>query len=167
VNKLSNTFYLLAILVSTNLNALNFSCFPGVYEGDQNIEPAYEVEYLFLKIESDKEIYEITTSMITHLIIDNFELLPRKILYKQKINVERDSNWYFVLFNNPELEYATNYFQISRKDPSRMYYVIDSLGDRSSLRCRTISENEYKTRLIKIKNDKANAIKESEDANVF
>ena len=34
-----------------------------------------------------------------------------------------------------------------------MYYVIDSLGDYSSLRCRTISENEYKTRLIKIKND--------------
>tara|TARA_B100001093_G_scaffold507395_1_gene567890 strand:+ start:1537 stop:2022 length:486 start_codon:yes stop_codon:yes gene_type:complete len=161
VNKLSNTFYLLAILVSTNLNALNFSCFPGVYEGDQNIEPAYEVEYLFLKIEPDKEIYEITTSMIAHLSYS------RKILYKKKINVERDSNWYFVLFNNPELEYATNYFQIYRKDPSRMYYVIDSLGDRSSLRCRTISENEYKTRLIKIKNDKANAIKESEDANVF
>lgn len=161
MNKLSNTFYLLAILVSTNLNALNFSCFPGVYEGDQNIEPAYEVEYLFLKIESDKEIYEITTSMIAHLSYS------RKILYKKKINVERDSNWYFVLFNNPELEYATNYFQIYRKDPSRMYYVIDSLGDRSSLRCRTISENEYKTRLIKIKNDKANAIKESEDANVF
>lgn len=161
MNKLSNTFYLLAILVSTNLNALNFSCFPGVYEGDQNIEPAYEVEYLFLKIEPDKEIYEITTSMIPHLSYS------RKILYKKKINVERDSNWYFVLFNNPELEYATNYFQIYRKDPSRMYYVIDSLGDRSSLRCRTISENEYKTRLIKIKNDKANAIKESEDANVF
>lgn len=161
MNKLSNTFYLLAILVSTNLNALNFSCFPGVYEGDQNIEPAYEVEYLFLKIEPDKEIYEITTSMIAHLSYS------RKILYKKKINVERDSNWYFVLFNNPELEYATNYFQIYRKDPSRMYYVIDSLGDRSSLRCRTISENEYKTRLIKIKNDKANAIKESEDANVF
>tara|TARA_B100001142_G_scaffold323426_1_gene373472 strand:+ start:2487 stop:2705 length:219 start_codon:yes stop_codon:yes gene_type:complete len=72
-----------------------------------------------------------------------------------------------VLFNNPELEYATNYFQIYRKDPSRMYYVIDSLGDYSSLRCRTISENEYKTRLIKIKNDKAKALKESEDANVF
>lgn len=161
MNKLSNTFYLLAILVSTNLNALNFSCFPGVYEGDQNIEPAYEVEYLFLKIEPDKEIYEITTSMNAHLSYS------RKILYKKKINVERDSNWYFVLFNNPELEYATNYFQIYRKDPSRMYYVIDSLGDRSSLRCRTISENEYKTRLIKIKNDKANAIKESEDANVF
>ena len=161
MNKLSNAFYLLAILVSTNLNALNFSCLPGVLKGDQGIELAREVEYLFLKIEPDKEIYEITTSMIAHLSYS------RKILYKKKINVERDSNWYYVLFNNPELEYATNYFQISRKDPSRMYYVIDSLGDRSSLRCRTISENEYKTRLIKIKNDKANAIKESEDANVF
>ena len=161
MNKLSNAFYLLAILVSTNLNALNFSCLPGVLKGDQGIELAREVEYLFLKIEPDKEIYEITTSMIAHLSYS------RKILYKKKINVERDSNWYYVLFNNPELEYATNYFQIYRKDPSRMYYVIDSLGDRSSLRCRTISENEYKTRLIKIKNDKANAIKESEDANVF
>ena len=162
MNKLSNTFYLLLILVSINLNALNFSCLPGAHEGDQGIELAREVEYLFLKIEPDKEIYEITTSMIAHLSYS------RKVLYKQKINVDRDSNWYYVLFNNPELEYATNYFQISRKDPSRMYYVVDSfMLDYSSLRCDTISENEYKIRLIKIKNDKAKALKESEDANVF
>ena len=161
MNELSNAVYLLEILASTDLNDLNFSCLSGVLNGDQGIELAREVEYLFLKIEPDKEIYEITTSMIAHLSYS------RKILYKKKINVERDSNWYYVLFNNPELEYATNYFQIYRKDPSRMYYVIDSLGDYSSLRCRTISENEYKTRLIKIKNDKAKALKESEDANVF
>ncbi len=162
MNKLSNTFYLLLILVSTNLNALNFSCLPGAHEGDQGIELAREVEYLFLKVEPDKEIYEITTSMTPHLSYS------RKVLYKQKINVEKDSNWYYVLFNNPELEYATNYFQISRKDPSRMYYVIHMFGlNYESLRCKTISENEYKTRLIKIKNDKAEALKQSEDANVF